>query len=140
MRIFLIGGTGFIGSQVVRRLAAKGHEAIVFHRGNRGMDLPCEHALGDWRNLQSARVKADVAVNMILSSAKQAGEFMSAMRGAVGRVVAASSMDVYRACGIFHGSENGELQATPLTEKSELRTNMQTYPKELIDRLRTTIP
>jgi len=139
MKILIVGGTGFIGSHVVRQLAAMGHEPIVFHRGNSGMDLPCEHLLGDWRDMEKMRVRADVAVNMILSSGIQAGEFMSAMRGKVGRVVVASSMDVYRACGIFHGSEDGLLQETPLNENSDLRTKLQTYPKEMLDQLRATL-
>jgi nucleoside-diphosphate-sugar epimerase len=53
---------------------------------------------------------------------------MVAFRGIASRIVAASSMDVYRACGVFHGSEDGPLEPVPLTEESPLRTKLQTYP------------
>ena len=57
-----------------------------------------------------------------------------------GEVVAASSCDVYRACGILHGSEEGPLQAVPLTEDSELRTRLQTYPPERLNAVRQFYP
>jgi hypothetical protein len=53
---------------------------------------------------------------------------MAMMRGHTGRVVALSSCDVYRACGITHGLEEGPLEPVPLTETSRLRTKLQTYP------------
>jgi nucleoside-diphosphate-sugar epimerase len=49
-------------------------------------------------------------------------------RGHAQRVVAISSMDVYRACGVLHGSEPGPLEPLPLTESSPVRTKLQTYP------------
>jgi uncharacterized protein YbjT (DUF2867 family) len=33
MRVLVIGGTGFIGARVLRKLIDEGHEAMVFHRG-----------------------------------------------------------------------------------------------------------
>jgi hypothetical protein len=53
---------------------------------------------------------------------------MEAFRGTAQRVVAASSIDVYRACGVLHGSEEPYLEPVPLTEESPLRTKLQTYP------------
>jgi nucleoside-diphosphate-sugar epimerase len=44
-------------------------------------------------------------------------------------------MDVYRACGVLHGSEPGPLEPLPLTEDSALRTKAQTYPPEVIEKL-----
>jgi hypothetical protein len=37
-------------------------------------------------------------------------------------------MDVYRACGVLHGTEPGPLEPLPLTEASPVRTTLQTYP------------
>ena len=40
-----------------------------------------------------------------------------------------SSMDVYRACGVLHGTEPGPLEPLPLTEDSSAeRRRLQTYP------------
>ena len=33
MRVLILGGTGFIGPWVVKRLLAEGHDVTLFHRG-----------------------------------------------------------------------------------------------------------
>jgi nucleoside-diphosphate-sugar epimerase len=128
MRVLVIGGTGFIGTHLVRQLSRMGHSVSVFHRGRTQADLPAEPILGERRDLVSIRPKADVVIDLILSSGAQAESLMEAFRGVAGRVVAASSIDVYRACGVLHGSEEGPLEPVPLTEDSPLRTKLQTYP------------
>lgn len=128
MRILVIGGTGFIGSHLVRQLSQTGHSVSVFHRGNTRVDLPVQSIVGERHDLAALRVKTDVVIDLILSSATQAQSLMNAFHGVAGRVVAASSMDVYRACGVLHGSEEGPLEPTPLNENSPLRTKLQTYP------------
>ena len=40
--ILVIGGTGFIGSYVVRQLIKMGYEVTLFHRGETKADLPKE--------------------------------------------------------------------------------------------------
>jgi nucleoside-diphosphate-sugar epimerase len=137
MRILVIGGTGFIGPPLVRQLASMGHSVAIFHRGNAQVDLPAEHILGDRRDLPSIRPAADVVIDLILSSGAQGRALMRAFRGVARRVVAASSIDVYRACGVLHGSEEGPLEPVPLTEDSALRTKLQTYPPEQIKMLQT---
>jgi nucleoside-diphosphate-sugar epimerase len=132
VRILVIGGAGFIGPPLVRQLAATGHDISVLHRGNAHVDLPVERILGDRRDLPALRPKADVVIDLILSSGAQAQTLMDTFRGLARRVVAASSIDVYRACGVLHGSEDGPLEPVPLTEESPLRTKLQTYPPEQI--------
>jgi nucleoside-diphosphate-sugar epimerase len=128
MRILVIGGTGFIGPPVVRELARMGHSVAVFHRAGANSELPAEHILGERRDLAVLRPKADIVIDLILSSGAQANALMEVYRGIARRVVAASSMDVYRACGILHDSEEGPIEPMPLTEESPLRTKLQTYP------------
>jgi nucleoside-diphosphate-sugar epimerase len=135
MRILVIGGTGFIGPFVVRQLAALGHSVAVFHRGNTQADLPAEYVLGKRGDLAALRPKADVVIDLILSSGAQAAALMSVFRGVAQGVVVASSIDVYRACGVLHGSEEGPLEPVPLTEDSPLRTKLQTYPPEQVKML-----
>jgi nucleoside-diphosphate-sugar epimerase len=135
MKILVIGGTGFIGPHLVRELARMGHSVSIFHRGSTPANLPAESILGERRDLAALRPKADVVVDLILSSGAQAKALMETFRGVAGRVVAASSIDVYRACGVLHGSDEGPLEPVPLTEDSPLRTKLQTYPPEQIKML-----
>jgi nucleoside-diphosphate-sugar epimerase len=137
MRILVIGGTGFIGPHLVRQLAGMGCSVAVFHRGRTNPELPAEHILGKRQDLATLHPKADVVIDLILSSGSQAKALMEAYRGVAQRVVAASSMDVYRACGVFHESEEGQLEPVPLTEESPLRTKLQTYPPQQVRMLQT---
>jgi nucleoside-diphosphate-sugar epimerase len=136
MRILVIGGTGFIGRPLVSELARLGHEVVVLTRGGAHPELPAETIVGERRDLSALRPRAEVVVDLILSSGAQARQLMDTFRGVAKRAVAASSMDVYRACGILHGSEGGPLEPVPLTEDSPLRTKLQTYPPESIKALR----
>ena len=60
---------------------------------------------------------------------------MDVFRGVAKRVVALSSIDVYRACGVLHRLEEGPLEPVPLTEDSALRTKLQTYPPNQVKML-----
>jgi nucleoside-diphosphate-sugar epimerase len=140
MRILVIGGTGFIGPPLIRDLARHGHSIAVFHRGRSNADLPgVEHILGDRRDLANLRPIADVVIDLILSSARQAQELMQTFRGVARRIVVASSCDVYRACNVLHGTDQGPLEPTPLTEDSALRTQ-PAYPPEVLEKLRAMVP
>jgi len=135
MRILLIGGTGFIGSFLAPELQRRGAEVATLTRGV----SPIPHVdgltrvIGDRKRIRDAvpSIRAfgpDVVVDLVLSSGAQATELMAAVRGIATRVVALSSIDVYRACGVLHGLEEGPLEPVPLTEDSALRTKMSTYP------------
>jgi len=137
VRVLLIGGSGFIGSYVAAQCVARGDEVFVYHRGQRPVAAGAREIIGDRNQLsasaQQLRASApDVVVDLILSSGRQARELMSMCRGATARVVALSSCDVYRACGVLHGSEPGPLEPLPLTEDSALRTVLQTYPPDRV--------
>jgi nucleoside-diphosphate-sugar epimerase len=139
MRILVIGGTGFIGPHVVAELVRLGHETAVLHRGTNQPQAGVRSIVGDRRRLHEAlpEIRAfgpDVVVDMILSNEAQARELVQACRGIADRIVALSSMDVYRACGVAHGLEAGELEPLPLTESSALRTKPP-YPPEQVKML-----
>jgi len=132
MRILLIGATGFIGSYVTTELQSLGHHVCVFHRGKTSV-TNAEEIIGDRKCIADntkdfSRFAPDVVVDMVLSSRAQAEQFMNVFRGFARRAVVLSSMDVYRAAGLLHGTEPGPLQALPLTEMSEVRRNRQVYP------------
>jgi len=140
MRALLIGGSGFIGPHVGAALERDGHEVFVFHRTSVDPGRRRREILGDRNRLADHATalrdaRPDVVIDLILSSGRQARELMDTFRGAARRIVALSSGDVYRACGVLHGSEPGPLEPVPLTETSPLRTNLQTHPPERIKML-----
>ena len=142
MKILLIGGSGFIGQFTAQQLQQSGHQVTVFHRGKTAAPHGTEEILGDRvflqdHQLEFRRQKFDVVVDFVLSSGRQAQQLMDTFRGIAGRVVGLSSMDVYRAWGVFYNTEPGGLQDLPLTEDSELRTSKITYPPDVLKRAQT---
>ena len=137
MRVLVVGGTGFIGPHVVRRLADGGHEVVVFHRGRREADLPegVERVRGDRRGLEKhasglRRLDPDVVLDMIPMNERDARGLMGAFRGVAGRVVAVSSIDVYRAYDVVRGLRGGPPDPTPLDEDAPLRERLYPYERE----------
>jgi nucleoside-diphosphate-sugar epimerase len=142
MKTLLIGGSGFIGQFAAQQLHQSGHHVTVFHRGKISAPQGTEEILGDRKFLQDhqpefRRQKFDVVVDFVLSSGRQAQQLMDTFRGIAGRIVALSSMDVYRAWGVFYNTEQCGLQELPLTEDSDLRTSRVTYPPEALKRVQT---
>jgi len=136
MRVLMIGGTGFIGSYVLRRLIGEGHSVAAFHRGQSGSDLPREalRIIGNRRRLadyggEFDRFGPQVVLDLIPYVEEDARALMATFRGKVERVVAVSSQDVYRAYGLFLRLEEGELEPTPYDEEAPLRTRLYPYRK-----------
>src|SRR5437763_697141 len=141
MRILLIGGNGFIGRFAAAELIRQGHAVAVFHRGTRPAPAGVEQIRGDRNQLadssqEISRFAPDVVIDFIISSGPQAEALLNFFRGKAQRVVMLSSIDVYRAVGLTHGTETGPLQELPLTENSELRRNLHPYPPENMQVLR----
>jgi nucleoside-diphosphate-sugar epimerase len=145
MRILLIGGNGFIGRFVAATLKQHEHDMAVFHRGITPAPAGADEIRGDRNQLAASaqelkRFAPDVVIDLVISSAPQAEELMNIFRGTTRRVVMLSSMDVYRAVGISHGTESGPLQELPLTEESELRHSLHLYPSEQLQLMRKIFP
>jgi nucleoside-diphosphate-sugar epimerase len=137
MRVLIIGGTGFIGKRVTERLISTGQDVTLFNRGQTESDLAPAIAriYGDRRDLPAfrrefERIAPRVVVDMIACTEHDARDVMAAFRGVAERVVAISSMDVYRAYGRFTRHESGPPDATPLTEVSPLREHLYPYREQ----------
>ncbi|AXC13182.1 UDP-glucose 4-epimerase [Acidisarcina polymorpha] len=139
----IIGGNGFIGSHLVRELLSAGHQVAVFHRsGADAVDSAVFQIRGDRNRLPDyerrlREFSPEVIIDLILSSGRPAQQLMKVGRELACRVVAISSMDVYRPWGLVHGSEPGPLEPMPITEESPLRTVREFYPAATLKRMQS---
>ena len=135
MNILVLGGTGFVGPHVVRRLHADGHALTLLHRGTTTTaDLPpgVAHLHADWAALAEqrtaiARLAPEAVLFMVPIGEADSRRVVDALRGTAGRLVAISSMDVYRAYGRIIGTEPGPPDPVPLTEDAPLREKRFPY-------------
>src|SRR5579884_4005429 len=138
MRVLIIGGTGFIGSHVVRRLHHLGHAVTVFHRGHHETNLPSgvRHVHGQLPNglrdfsLEGPRSRQDVVLYMVPIGSEDTHAALEVVRGITSRVVAISSIDVYRAYGRLQCTEPGPPDPIPLAENAQLRQRLYPYRSE----------
>ena len=137
MNVLVIGGTGFIGLHVVRRLLHLGHEVAVFHRGETPGRLPgsVTRLHGDRDRPADVRaacedVRPDVVLDIIPYTARQAEVLMQGLRGVAGRVVALSSGDVYRNYDGLRGRSRHPPDPLPLAETSPLRQTRFPYREQ----------
>jgi nucleoside-diphosphate-sugar epimerase len=133
MRVLILGGTGFIGPHIVRRLMAHGHQVTIFRRGSGLADVPdgVGVIVGDRNRLQaSARefgdLRPDVVVDVIAYTEEQA-KGLRAFSGIANRIVILSSGDVYRANDLLFRRIPGPPDPTPLRESSPLRDRLYPY-------------
>ena len=139
MRILVIGGTGFIGKQIVRRMASAGHAIAIFHRGRTVAELPeqVQEILDPLSAMPIVRFpkalfefKPDTVVHTVAMGENDAQAAVEAFANMAGRLVMLSSGDVYRAYGRFTGIEPGPIEEGLLTEESPLRTVLFPYRKQ----------
>ena len=134
MRVLIIGGTAFVGPFVARQLHAQGHRVTLFHRGRTAADLPAgvAHLHGDRARLADhaaafRHLAPDVVLDMFPATEAMASAVVAAFGGLAGRLVAISSIDVYRAYDRLRGADPGPPDPVPLTEKSPLRERLFPY-------------
>jgi nucleoside-diphosphate-sugar epimerase len=135
MKVLIIGGTGLTGPHIVRRLVELGHRVTLFHRGKTTAELraPVTELVGDRARLpdfaeELRRMAPDIVLDMCAFTGEHASALMRTFRGAAGRVVVISSIDVYRAYGRLHRTEPGPPDPVPLVEDAPLRATSEPHP------------
>jgi nucleoside-diphosphate-sugar epimerase len=138
MRILMIGGTGFIGPQVVLNLLDRGHHVTLFHRGETEVNLPEEvdHLYGNRQQLlhysdELRKLQPDVVVDMIALCEQDTSMVVEIFTGNAKRLVTISSQDVYRAYGRVIRTESGPAEPVPINEDAPLRTKLYPYRDEI---------
>ncbi len=133
MRVIVLGGTGFIGSQLLQQISEKPWEVGVLHRGRTPLNGNGEtrEILGDQHQDLPEQAKAirdfgpDWVVDLIGYTAQDAWNRIEAFAGMDTRWLLISSGDVYRSYGIF--KDGGSPLAGPDDEGAPLRRQLFPY-------------
>ncbi|PKR77117.1 epimerase [Halalkalibacillus sediminis] len=138
MRVFIIGGTNFMGPHVVKQLIDKGHEVMVYHRGsNPAPEIEgVKEVLGDREDIVKLKDEAkdfepDVVVDMVCMFERNVDQLEQALEGIVERLVVISSADVYRAFEVLNQVTDDPVQPSPIRENDELRTRLYPFKDKL---------
>jgi nucleoside-diphosphate-sugar epimerase len=104
-----------------------GHEVVVFHRGGSESQTCAvtDHIHGDFVTFAtSLPTLIDLRPDVVLDTVpyiRKSGHGVLHFAGLAERAVVVTSLDVYRAFAVAWGSEEGNVEPTPLTEDSPLR-------------------
>ncbi len=127
MRIIMLGGTGFVGSRVVKLLVVGDHEVTIVHRRVESRPDPAvRHIHVDFADLAGSVGSlghADVVIDMVPHEPKAGGHGLPLFVGRADRGVLVSSGDVYRAFARLWGTEPGDPDPVPLAEDAPLRSS-----------------
>jgi len=129
MKALVLGGTGYLGRQVVEVLLERGHEVTVIHRGQVESDSGKEarHLHGDRSAVAGlvAGLEFDAFIDIRPMNDKDSAVAIEALRRRVGRTVHASSMDVYEAYDSFRSGTATE--PVPFNEDAPVRKQLYPY-------------
>jgi len=99
MKVLVLGGTGFIGPHVVRRLLSRGHEVSIFNRGRSNTDLfpEAQKLIGDRDGgLESlATGEWDAVIDNSGYVPRHVKDSAALLKGRVGRYLFTSTVAVY---------------------------------------------
>ncbi len=120
MRVVVIGGTGHVGTYLVPRLVADGHEVVVVSRGQRepyqahgawekvkreAVDREREESQGTFGQ-RIAELGGDVVIDMICFLPESAEQLVAALRGRVGHFLHCGTIWVHGPSAVVPTTEN----------------------------------
>jgi nucleoside-diphosphate-sugar epimerase len=124
VNILIIGGTGFVGLELSKRLKDAGHIITLFHR-NHAAGLPFKQTLGDCDSPDELRIsignaEPDCVIHTTAMNKRHIAALEKALTTTM-RTVIISSADVYKAFEVFNRLSDAPIQDVPLVETSPLR-------------------
>lgn len=129
MTVAIIGGTGFLGKAVAKRLLAHGQDVLVIARGREPVALPSEVRFEVADRMDGPAIAALLKANGVTAvidiftlSLRNTQPVLDAVGAVGGRYVMVSSTDVYSNYGGLLKKENPAIRLEPATEDSPLRT------------------
>ena len=134
MNVAVLGGTGFIGSAVTRRLVERGIRPLVIARGEEPVSLPegaifeaCDRMDGPRLLSILTSHQIGTVIDIFCLGRLNTDPVFEAMRQMGGRYVLLSSVDVYRNYGGLLRREAPPIQQEPPRETDPLRTFRYPY-------------
>lgn len=128
MTIAILGGTGFIGPAVARRVLARGQAPLVLARGRHPVALPEGARFETADRMDGRRLvelfqthDVDTVIDIFALSLKNTAPVLEAMGAVGGRYLLLSSVDVYSNYGGLLGREVPPVQLAPADEDDPLR-------------------
>ena len=134
-RVAVLGGTGFIGHRLARRLTETGARVTTIQRGTTAATDSTPGVatmVADRVDASALRAALAIAapavlVDMIAYTAVDAERLLTALPASLERLVLISSGDVYWTYGAFLGLETGEPASAPLDESAPVRRGRHPY-------------
>ena len=134
-RVAVLGGTGFIGHRLARRLAEIGARVTTIQRGTTAATdstpgvatMVADRADASALRAALAMAAPAVLVDMIAYTAADAERLLAALPSSLERLVLISSGDVYWTYGAFLGHETEKPASAPLDESAPVRRARHPY-------------
>lgn len=134
MRVAVIGGTGFVGTAVARRLLERGIEPVAVARGQHPVDLPPGTIIEFGDRMDEARMaeilrvhKIDTVIDIFCLGLLNTRSVLEAVARRGGRYVMLSAVDVYANYGGLLRREEPVPLLRPAREDDALRSFRYPY-------------